>query len=111
MTKYELLISISKRKHIGSFYLRIENDAELSGMRVSEFPKNGIIDKNVAYGVREAIEKIITGVKEKLKTPALNWRIDFLKESYVEERFGSRERVCKISEEEIDTVFEALRGM
>ncbi|HEY5367426.1 MAG TPA: hypothetical protein VIJ75_00415 [Hanamia sp.] len=107
-----LLINVSKRKHIGQFYLKIKSNMERRpSEQVNHIPESGDIDIKVAYEVEKAVKKIIIAAKEMQKTKALNWKVEFNQESYIEEYFGCRERVYPISEKEIDVIFKTLRIM
>lgn len=106
-----LVLSISKRKHLGSFLLRIKNNMGFFRETVKVLSEDGVIDKNTAYELEKTLQKLIVSVKEKLQQKALNWNIVFNQESFIECENALRQRVYKISEEEIDTVFNMVKIM
>ena len=109
-----LRVYISKEKFLNSFHLTVKNNFGLIFDTINQLPEDGAIDKNVVYKLEKIIQKLVTAAnKESSKEKVLNWKILFNQESYIEEESstGIRKRVYKISEEEIDTVFETIRIM
>lgn len=110
-TNKVLNIFVYKRKHQDSFFLRVENDIEIFTESVKVYSPDGMIENNTVYDLEKIFQKIITSAKKKVDEKVINWSIHFNQESFISCEFGSRYRIYKISEEEIDVIYKMIRTM